>query len=83
MKIFKKYTYNWWQIGLLKLTLLSFGVAIGASWHEIFSQYMRGDPCGPVRCVGLQHHSARTKRRVQLSFKSVSSGKRQRPECDS
>jgi len=40
MKIFKKYTYSWWQIGLLKLTLLSFGIVIGAYWHEVFSKYI-------------------------------------------
>lgn len=40
MKIFKKYTYNWWQIGLFKLALLSFGIAIGAFWYEVFSQYI-------------------------------------------
>ena len=40
MKIFKRYTYDWWQIGLFKLALLSFGVVIGAFWHELFSQYL-------------------------------------------
>jgi len=40
MKIFKNYTYSWWQIGLLKLALLCFGVAIGAYWHEVFSGYI-------------------------------------------
>ena len=40
MNIFKKYIYSWWQIGLLKLALLSFGVAIGTYWHEVFSQYI-------------------------------------------
>ena len=40
MNIFKKYTYNWWQIGLLKLALFSFGIAIGAYWHEVFFQYI-------------------------------------------
>ncbi|MCC7160446.1 hypothetical protein IT399_01870 [Candidatus Nomurabacteria bacterium] len=40
MNIFKKYTYSWWQIGLLKLALLFLGMAIGTYWHEIFSQYI-------------------------------------------
>jgi putative Mn2+ efflux pump MntP len=40
MKIFKNYTYSWWQIGIFKLTLLCFGVAIGAYWNEVFSQYL-------------------------------------------
>ena len=40
MKIFKKYTYNWWQIGLFKLASLSFGIAIGAFLYEVFSQYI-------------------------------------------
>ena len=39
MNIFKNYTYSWWQVGLLKLALLCFGVVIGAYWHEVFSQY--------------------------------------------
>lgn len=42
MKIFKDYTYSWWQIGLFKLSLLSLGVVIGSYWEEIFSQYITG-----------------------------------------
>ncbi|MFA6257875.1 MAG: hypothetical protein WC671_02600 [Candidatus Paceibacterota bacterium] len=40
MNIFKNYTYSWWQVGLLKLALFSFGLAVGAYWHEVFSQYI-------------------------------------------
>ena len=39
MKIFRNYTYSWWQIGLLKLALLSIGIAIGARWYEVFLPY--------------------------------------------
>ncbi|MFZ2149620.1 MAG: hypothetical protein WAV15_00450 [Minisyncoccia bacterium] len=39
MKIFKNYTYSWWQIGIFKLALLAIGVAIGAFWGEIFFRY--------------------------------------------
>jgi len=34
--IFKSYTFTWWQIGIFKLALLSFGAAIGAYWHGFF-----------------------------------------------
>jgi len=40
MDIFKNYTFSWWQIGLLKLALFSFGLAIGAFWHEVFSPHI-------------------------------------------
>lgn len=40
MSIFKDYTFKWWQIGLLKLTLLLFGIAIGASWQAAFLPYV-------------------------------------------
>ncbi len=40
MSIFKNYTYSWWQVGILKLALLSFGLAIGAYWNEFFFQYV-------------------------------------------
>ena len=40
MNIFKDYTFTWWQIGLFKLALLCFGVAIGSYWHEVFSGYI-------------------------------------------
>ncbi len=36
MKIFKTGQYTWWQVGLLKLSLLSLGIVIGASWPEVF-----------------------------------------------
>ena len=36
MKLFKAYTFSWWQMGVLKLALLAIGAAIGAYWHEFF-----------------------------------------------
>ena len=40
MNIFSKSTFTWWQIGLFKLSVLTFGIAVGASWSEAFSQYI-------------------------------------------
>lgn len=39
MKIFKNYTFTWLQVGVLKTALLLVGIAIGASWPQIFEQY--------------------------------------------
>lgn len=36
MKIFHDYTFTWWQIGILKLCLIAFGVAVGATWPGAF-----------------------------------------------
>jgi len=40
MNIFSNSTFTWWQIGLFKLSVLTFGIAVGAYWQEIFSQYL-------------------------------------------
>lgn len=36
MKIFKDYTFKWWQISLLKLSLALIGIVIGAYWQDFF-----------------------------------------------
>ena len=36
MKLFKPYTYTWWQIGIFKMALLSVGAIIGSYWHVFF-----------------------------------------------
>ena len=36
MNLFKSYTFTWWQIGILKLALLSLGAVIGAYLHNFF-----------------------------------------------
>jgi uncharacterized membrane protein YgaE (UPF0421/DUF939 family) len=40
MTILKNYTFTWWQAGIFKLCLLAIGIAIGASWPQIFSGYI-------------------------------------------
>jgi len=40
MNIFKNYTFSWWQVGIFKLSVLAFGVSIGAYWSSFFSQYI-------------------------------------------
>ena len=39
MNIFKNYTFTWWQVGILKVSVVCIGVAIGANWPEVFVQY--------------------------------------------
>jgi hypothetical protein len=36
MNPFKSFTLTWWQAGLLKLSMASLGLAVGASWPEVF-----------------------------------------------
>lgn len=36
MKLFKSYTFAWWQMAILKLALLSLGAAIGSYWYSFF-----------------------------------------------
>lgn len=40
MKIFKPYTYQWWELGVFKVALLLLGIAIGAYWQEAFLPYV-------------------------------------------
>ena len=40
MKIFKQYTYQWWEMGIFKLSLLLLGIAIGAYWQQAFLPYI-------------------------------------------
>jgi hypothetical protein len=39
MTLFKNYTFTWWQVGILKLAVLLFGIAIGANWPVFFAAY--------------------------------------------
>lgn len=39
MNIFKPVTLTWWQVGLLKWAVFLIGIAVGATWPEIFSKY--------------------------------------------
>jgi len=39
MDIFKNYTFTWWQAGILQISAVCIGVALGAHWPEIFAPY--------------------------------------------
>jgi len=39
MNIFKTFTFKWWQAALLKVSLLSLGLMIGAAWADIFNAW--------------------------------------------
>jgi len=40
MDILRNSTFTWWQIGLFKLSVLTFGIAVGAYWQDVFSPYL-------------------------------------------
>ena len=36
MTLFNPITFTWWQVSILKLSLLSLGVVVGATWPGVF-----------------------------------------------
>jgi len=46
--IYKSFTLKWWQTGLFKWSLLSFGIAVGATWSDVFSPWR-----GPLLAIGI------------------------------
>ena len=36
----KTYTVTWWQVLLLKVSLIALGVGIGSTWHEFFARWI-------------------------------------------
>lgn len=48
MFFFKSKQLEWWQVGAIKLSLLSLGVAAGAYWPEVFAEYIT-----PLIVVGV------------------------------
>lgn len=39
MKIFRDYTFTWWQMSMLKLSAMALGIAIGANFASNFLEY--------------------------------------------
>jgi hypothetical protein len=37
MNIFKPITLKWWQVGLLKFSVLALGILLGAVWPGVFA----------------------------------------------
>jgi hypothetical protein len=40
MGSFKSLTVTWWQVLLLKVSLIALGVLIGSTWHEFFGRWI-------------------------------------------
>jgi hypothetical protein len=39
MTVFKDYTFAWWQLGLLTLSMVALGLAIGSTWPGVFASW--------------------------------------------
>ncbi|MDP3763575.1 MAG: hypothetical protein Q8Q92_02910 [bacterium] len=39
MNIFRDYTFTWWQAGILKVSVVCIGIAIGTNWPQVFAPY--------------------------------------------
>jgi hypothetical protein len=40
MNLFKSFTLKWWQGSLFKLSMIAFGLAVGATWPELFVRWI-------------------------------------------
>jgi hypothetical protein len=40
MALFKTTKWKWWQLGALKLSVLSLGLIVGSVWPEVFLPYL-------------------------------------------
>jgi hypothetical protein len=40
MKIFKTWTFKWWEVALLKLSLISFGIILALYFYDYFIDLM-------------------------------------------
>jgi hypothetical protein len=39
MRIRKSFTLKWWETSLFKISMISLGLLVGASWPQIFLQF--------------------------------------------
>ena len=39
MTFFKDFTFAWWQLSLLKLSMAALGLAVGSTWPEFFQRW--------------------------------------------
>jgi len=37
MTLFKDYTFAWWQLSLLKISMVALGLAVGSLWPAVVS----------------------------------------------
>ena len=37
MRFFKSFTFAWWQLSLLKLSMAALGLAVGSTWPGVFA----------------------------------------------
>ena len=37
MTFFKDFTFAWWQLGLLKLSMVALGLGVGSTWPAVFA----------------------------------------------
>ncbi len=40
MNPFQSYTLEWWQVSILKLSMIAFGIAVGATWPGVFAGWL-------------------------------------------
>lgn len=40
MNLFKSRTVQWWEVGLIKLSVMCVGIAVGATWPEVFAAHI-------------------------------------------
>ena len=38
--IFRDYAMPWWQVSLLKVSMVAFGLAVGATWPDAFEGWL-------------------------------------------